>query len=53
MEYPKQIAIIFVGIGLALIALKLWYQRISSKDCTSKRRMDGKTVIVTGANTGL
>ncbi|KAJ7365271.1 hypothetical protein OS493_005370 [Desmophyllum pertusum] len=39
------------GVTICLVAFTKWY--FSGGVCTSKARLDGKTVIVTGANTGI
>ena len=49
---------LFLFVGLALAFLIITYHliiksRVGGAVCASKARMDGKTVIVTGANTGI
>ena len=49
---------LFLFVGLALVFLIITYHliiksRVGGAVCASKARMDGKTVIVTGANTGI
>lgn len=44
-------ASILVLAVVAVLLFKMWYQS-TMKMCKSTRRMEGKTVIVTGANTG-
>ena len=40
--------------GLLIVGLAIWrYIFVIGVPCKSKRRMDGKTVIITGANTGI
>jgi len=39
-----------VGIGILLLLLRLWMQ---GPKCRSKARLDGKVVVITGANTGI
>lgn len=48
-QYPKTIAVITVT-GLGLIGLKKW---MAGGVCHSKARLDGKTVLITGGNTGI
>ncbi len=49
MAFLKQYAIFQVLIGCVL-ANKLYF---SGRKCNSTKRIDGKVVIVTGANTGI
>ncbi|XP_059474760.1 retinol dehydrogenase 11-like [Neocloeon triangulifer] len=46
------LAVGFVVVLVTLLAIKAWYQS-TMRMCRSTRRMDGKVVVVTGANTGI
>ncbi|XP_008295185.1 retinol dehydrogenase 13-like [Stegastes partitus] len=48
-HYPKTIAVITVT-GLGLFGVKKW---MAGGVCRSKARLDGKTVLITGGNTGI
>ncbi|XP_029952163.1 retinol dehydrogenase 13-like [Salarias fasciatus] len=48
-QYPKTIAVITVT-GLGLFGVKKW---MAGGVCRSKARLDGKTVLITGGNTGI
>ncbi|GLH14449.1 Uncharacterized protein GBIM_18848 [Gryllus bimaculatus] len=41
-----------VAAGCALLTFKIWYKGTVGV-CTSKRRLNGRTVLITGANTGI
>ncbi|KAK7866954.1 hypothetical protein R5R35_014728 [Gryllus longicercus] len=41
-----------VAAGCALLTFKIWYKSTVGV-CTSKRRLNGRTVLITGANTGI
>ncbi|XP_069019314.1 retinol dehydrogenase 13-like [Embiotoca jacksoni] len=48
-HYPKTIAVVTVT-GLGLFGVKKW---MAGGVCHSKARLDGKTVLITGGNTGI
>ena len=53
VTYPARIfAWVFVGVGVSSLYLLLRW-KIRGRVCTSKVRLDRKTAIVTGANTGI
>nr|XP_046249042.1 retinol dehydrogenase 12 [Scatophagus argus] len=48
LQYPKTVGLITVAVGF--LGFKKW---MAGGVCNSKARLDGKTVLITGANTGI
>ena len=50
MTFLAKVSIFIAIVGFGLSCLKAWMQ---GPKCLSKRRLDGKVVVITGANTGI
>uniref|UniRef100_A0A8B9HMV0 Dehydrogenase/reductase (SDR family) member 13b.1 n=1 Tax=Astyanax mexicanus TaxID=7994 RepID=A0A8B9HMV0_ASTMX len=46
-------SVFFLGVGIVVVAYFLLRIYVSGARCKSKAKLDGKTVIVTGSNTGI
>ena len=47
-----QLAIVWLSAFLTLLSVIKLYMRATTRNCASEARLEGKTVLITGANTG-